>query len=227
MIDVDIIMLANVEDEHQFIITHNAINTLLRSETNFNFKIKLIESSSISSRYRNYNFHAYENVKVIEPNKPFNYNAFLNIGLEYCDSDFIVFANNDLKFGYCWFSEIYNAMTKHNLGAASPLCPVWWRHRGMPFGVFEGYENGILFSPWCTVYTKEAIEEIKPLDERFSYWYQDDDIIMCLKRRDVRHALVTTSEVEHLGSQSHYLIRDRVTEFCYEPAAIFNQKWFG
>ena len=222
---VDVIILTKTVDQHQFLLTNNAIISLMNSESDHEFNIIIMESADIDKR-QNMNY-IFSNIHYIEPQIPFNYNAYLNIGLSYCKNDYVVFSNNDLIFDHHWFTNIYEGIVSHQLDVASPLSPSWWRHINMPLGVIEGYENGILFSPWCTVYSRKAIDLIAPLDERFAYWYQDDDIIQTIKSHGLKHALVSTSKVEHLGSQSAYLIGERISEFCLEPASIFNQKWFS
>ena len=48
----------------------------------------------------------YPNLKIVTPNEKFNYNKFLNIGLTYCTSEWVLIINIDLIFTEDWLNNI-------------------------------------------------------------------------------------------------------------------------
>lgn len=226
---VDIIMLSNTASHEHYCLTSNAITTINNSDPTVEFRIILMETQKelpASRQYKHFN-----NVIVVHPDEEFNYNKYLNIGWSIIrdqPGDYVVFANNDLRFEYGWATQMDHAAKQENLDAISFLTLDWWRHTGMPDGVHVGYENGITMTPWCIAFPTDSVYDIMPLDERFSFWYQDDDLIKVMESLGFKHALVTNARIYHHGSQSFKLVdKHRKNDMMIQPPIIFNQKWFA
>ena len=73
--------------------------------------------------------------------------------------------------------------------------------------------------------TKKKLEEF--LDEQFSFFFQDNDVIMRLKQKGCKHGLVGGSKVNHYGQSSHGIFKSREdwykNTFGLEKAFI--EKW--
>jgi len=86
---IDIIILSNCINDKIFRMNQECLTSLEESESNFDFSVKLIESNKQFSKEYKTNLE----LEIIIPQEDFNYNRFLNIGLDKCSSEFIAFCN--------------------------------------------------------------------------------------------------------------------------------------
>ncbi len=80
MTQVDIIILSNCINSEIYQMNLNCLDSLFRSETEFNFNVLLFESN------KNFNelemsYSTFPKVKVIIPDEPFHFNKYLNKGI--------------------------------------------------------------------------------------------------------------------------------------------------
>jgi GT2 family glycosyltransferase len=203
-------MLANCADEQATTMTQEAIRTL--QETTWNHKLVPVV---VETNERNLEAHKHADYLVVFPNEPFNYNRFLNKGLEVLDGwdcEYTALVNNDLLFEHQWFDKILAAMVEHKLDSACPYAPGWPPHESMPsrdtrVGSMVAHE----FCGWCVVIKTEVLKKILPLDESFAFEWQDVDMIEQLRRKHEgwRHGLIFGSRVKHLLNQSHRFLETR------------------
>lgn len=182
---VDVIILSDIKTMN---LTTDAIKTLKESEDKIEFNVIVIENSN----------HYYVDVENLKLKEEFNYNRFMNIGAKTCNSDYIVFCNNDLIFGKGWFSELL----KYDYDCMSPRSMRDFRQWNYTQDVVTGYSVGNIFSGWCFVLKRNIWEAIGGLDEDFKFWYADNATIEQLKKINVVPNLITKSYVEHIGSQT-------------------------
>jgi len=222
---IDVVMLSVTKDIGSFRMTQNCIKSLHLSESNYEFNINLIESNP---NYEKEIKRKYKNANVYMLNEKFNYNKALNIGLKYCKTDKIIICNNDLVFSEGWFDRSLKTINKLNLDSASPLCPKHEKHKGLERPYVLGNEVGTHFCGWCVIFNKSVLDKILPLDEKFIFWCQDNDMVNTLKKEkpDYKHALITNTQVYHLNGQSHRYINKgdfyNMTEGCCK---IHDTKW--
>lgn len=198
---VDVIILANSKSQQLIDMTQIAIDSLHQSETEHKFDVLVIESGPN---------HLYRNAVCIKPDCEFNYNKFMNIGLDICNSTWVCMANNDLVFYPGWFSVIlaasealpdvqsFSSFTKQHYDAK------------MTEPYYVQYGIGTFVTGWCLTVKREIFDKFK-LDPQVAFWcsdniYQDD-----LIKHGIKHALVRDSRVDHLGG---------VTLFTMPPATI-------
>ena len=231
MSTLSIIMLTNTVNEDIFKMTQHALDSLKQSIGSENFNVVLVESNKEHSwNYNHVNFY-------LKPPVNFNYNTYLNIAIENCDSDYICISNNDVNFHKDWWQKLEKAMISKNLDTASPRSPTEQKgivphaeikHRYTPDCVIrEGFELIVNFCGWCWVMKKEVKDWLFPLDEQFSFFFQDNDVIMRLKQKGCKHGLVGGSKVNHYGQSSHGIFKSREdwykNTFGLEKAFI--EKW--
>lgn len=215
---VDVVMLSNTADRRIYEMTREAITTMRESDPDHFFRVVLVET-------QHPNFMAeqgfdYEDIctpiypKAVNADKKFNYNEFLNLGLQLNNnqSQHVVIANNDLVFHEHWFTNLAREMHRYTLDVASPFAPGWPPHEAMPkapdllFGTRTSYE----VCGWCWCFRKSSLELILPLDVRFNFEFQDVDIVQqLLAQGHGRMALVRSAKVTHLLNQSHHLLEDK------------------
>lgn len=196
MMSLSVIILSKTISDIVFKTTMNCINSLQESEEfkNNDLEILLIESN------RNYleEFSYPENVKVILPEEDFGFHKFLNKGIKVAKNKFIALCNNDLIFHKNWFSEIKKvAKQREDILSFSPIDPRKELHKFKePFE--EGYKVSQHIKGWCLVCRKELFNKLGLLDERFKFFYSDNDYALSLIFFNIKHALVTSSHIEHL-----------------------------
>ncbi len=231
MAKLDIIMLSNTINYDIYRMTQNALRTLKDSNESENFNIILVESNKDLDL-------VYEDADhVLKPGIPFNYNTFLNIASEHCTGDYTCIVNNDVNFYKDWWTKMEAAMIKHNLDTASPRSPTEQtgivpfaeiKHRFTPESMVRiGFDLIIHFCGWCWVMKKEVRDWIFPLDEQFSFFFQDNDIIMRLKEKGCKHGLVAASKVDHYGQKSHgtFKSEDEWKKNTFDLEKNFREKW--
>jgi hypothetical protein len=108
------------------------------------------------------NYLGCQTVYTIEP---FNYNAYANMGVESCDTDWIVISNNDVEFKDGWLE----ALLKANYPIVSPKCPDDDRQEHIKVNT-TGFETGVHLSGWCFMIHRSLWEEIGGFDEDFKFW---------------------------------------------------------
>lgn len=194
---LSVIILSKTSSEHLFYTTMNCINSLLKSEDftkQHQLEIILIESN------KEYNLkYTFPNtVKVIVPEEPFGFHKYLNIGIENASGEFIALCNNDLIFHKDWFSEIEKVSKKRkDILSFSPIDPNKELQRFSNDYVL-GYKVTQHIKGWCLVCKKEVFTKIKRLDNRFTFYYSDNDFALTLLYYGIKNAVVSGAHVEHL-----------------------------
>jgi GT2 family glycosyltransferase len=224
---IDVVILSFCRDVGFFTLTQNCIESLLNSESNFEFIITIVESNA------NWNTMGFEykfpNVKVMVPEEDFNFNRFLNIGIKAGNSDLVILANNDLIFHKNWLTEIVSI--KDRQSEIKSLCPFdrnsiylkWEKFKSHKYII--GYQVPIHFVGWCVAIERSVLERVGYLDEMFDLYFQDNDFARTLKKHKVLHALATHSFVEHLGGKTTGIIDASKTEKYQADKNRFESKW--
>lgn len=194
---LSVIILTLTNSEELYKMTLNCINSLKESETNVNFEIIIIESNK---NYLVSNFKYPDFVKVIIPDVKFNFHQYLNIGIKASSGDYIALCNNDLIFHKKWFSEILKITElDSSILSFSPVSTVNVDYEN----IYQiGYKVRTHIMGWCIVANKKLFNKIGYLDETFDFYYADNDYAMTLKSKNIKHAVVFNSKVEHLEKRS-------------------------
>ena len=202
MKSVDVIILSYCINKKIYEMNVNCLNSLLNSESDYNFNVLLIESNK-KVLQSDWIYSQFPQVNLIIPQEPFNYNKFLNIGLTHSRNEFIAFCNNDLLFENGWFNSIHKAMEKTNGLSFCPINP--YSNDAIKYkdgGIKKGYRVRNEFVGWCYVVKKELFNRIPLHDERFDFYFQDNDFAMTLRKYDIPHYLVPESHVVHLEGET-------------------------
>lgn len=224
---VDIIILSYCADDSIFQMNQRCISSLVDSEDDYEFNIILMESNKAFDQ--SYETHG-ANLEIIIPQEDFNFNRFLNIGFKQCQSEFIAFCNNDIVFHNGWFSEIHK-VSNSNKDILS-FCPLDPTSKWTSIEEFKQQEYSIgygirrEFVGWCYILKREVFDIISEFDEQFSFYFQDDDFALTLRKFNIKHALIPHSQVEHTGAESS----TKVDGFGYNERAnkdrvMFHNKW--
>lgn len=200
MQEIDVILLSKAETPDLRNLTCQAIETLLGSENpqEIRFLIQVYESAETE-------VYDYPFCRTYFPKEAFNYNRYMNMGIKRGKASFICLCNNDLIFHPGWASTILAAFRKYpDLESASPLCEINHRERGIHpnTGIYMGYEVRKHVTGWCLFFKRSMLKKTGLLDERFRFWYADNDYAKTLEKGQILHGLVSDSLVDHLESQT-------------------------
>lgn len=198
---VDIVILSNAKNADLKSTTQQAVDSCLKSDDGIDFNIIVIEQND-NVIYTGCNVHYnYDD---------FNYNRSMNRGIGLGDAQYICLCNNDLVFKENWCSILITSMQKHELLSACPICPHVQHHRlSLKEDIYFGYRNSHEVSGWCIMINRDILKIIGKLDEEFPFWFADNVYSEQLKSHGIKHAVVTKSVVEHLGSKTLNTLRGK------------------
>lgn len=200
-VEIDIIILSYAHNEELKSITQNGIDSLVSSQDpgQIKFNIVVIESQKSLKPYQ------YPNSKTIYPWQSFGYHKYMNIGIRRTKSRYICICNNDLLFYPNWATEILKAFQKDDtLYSACPACTIHHPEQGIQLdsGIYYGTEVRKELVGWCIFFRREMLKITGKLDPGFKFWYADNDYGKTLEKYKLKHALITSSHVEHLESRT-------------------------
>lgn len=211
---LSVVILAMTNTKELFDMTLNCINSLQASDEDVEKEIIVVESNK---NYFNSDFIYPDNIKVIIPETDFNFHKFLNIGIKASNGDYIALCNNDLIFYKHWFTAILEIADKNkNILSFSPTGIIPLLNEKKEFSV--GYKVRTHINGWCIVVRKELFDKIGALDEKFDFYFADNDYAMTLKRRNIKHAIIHNSHVIHLEKKS-----TKKPEFLNDEGAFLEQ----
>lgn len=198
---IDIVILSYAKTEGLKQMTEQTVNSLMHSEDpeKIRFNVIVIESNHTIKPYQ------YPNTETLYTHKKFGYHRYMNIGIRRSNHAYICICNNDLFFHTNWCSEILKTMfADDTIQSASPSCSIHHPSIGLNLhtGNYEGYEVRREITGWCLFFKRDILKKIGKLDEKFKFWYADNDYSNTLKKYAIKHILVTSSIVDHFESKT-------------------------
>lgn len=202
MTTIDIIILSLASNPTLRQTTEHGLETLFASEQNnpdIEFRVLVIESNPDAQPYTR------TNVRTLYPTTPFGYHSYMNLGIRETSAPYVCLCNNDLVYHPGWASALPEAFKQDpNLNSASPLCSIHHPSLGIhpDSGVYAGYGIRREVAGWCLFFRRNMLNVTGPLDERFKFWFADNDYAMTLQKHGLRHALITRAIVDHVESKT-------------------------
>lgn len=229
-VDVVIISWARNEELHK--VTKAGLDSLFQSDNgDIAFHAYVVETNP-DINYDEYNqFKWMHECTTIHPNQEFGYHKFLNIGRRAGNSPYVVLCNSDLTYEKGWASEILRVMESHpRFLSASPWCPQTQGPNDSQLGnVYEGCRVRGELAGWCIFQQRKIYDIIGELDERFTFWYCDNDYSNELISKRISHCLVCNSVVNHhehnLGKTGSSLDAQKQHQITVAQQAVFDKKW--
>lgn len=226
---VDVVMLAFTGSRDIFEMNKRAIDSLRAGDPGIRFNVWLLETNP---GFPALGWEYDAATQVVYPQQKFNFNRFNNIGLGLGSADWVVFSNNDVVFHPGWCTAMLAA---HALQPRLRcLCPVDPASQHTPEGTFgpsEAYRVGhhvrVTFTGWCFMVQRSVFAETGPFDERFDYYFADDDFTMQLRKADILNAAVPASHVTHLAHVTSRKSALDISQKFKEDQAAFRSKWGG
>lgn len=206
-----ILILSNTANPEYYYILKNCIDSIntdkynvLVVETNSKLKTKQIPL----------------NATFIFPEKEFNYNDFLNIGLKHIQDDKIVISNNDVVYHANCLEEIENKLNVYDSVSPVDLNT----HKDVSQDIM-GTKVGFHVLGCCIGLTRKTLNTIGSFDTKFKFWFQDNDYCNNLKKYNLTHALLSEAKIEHLKMKSHDLLGNRIQEMTHNIGPALKEKW--
>lgn len=228
---VDVIIISDAKNLEVLEVTRKCLDSLIRSSITNTFNIVVIESQK-DVFYEDCNSYKWDHkVKTHHPDEEFGYNKFLNIGIKMTSSPYIALCNSDLTFKKGWSEQIVSVMERYgDVYSASPFCPEVHGSNEKHFSqVYLGYEIRKEFCGWCIMQKRIIYDIIGLLDERFKFWYADNDLALTIQKHNLQHVLVPASVVHHhsnnIGKTAEALSEDEINNFTQGQYKIFKDKW--
>jgi len=224
---IDIIIISFAKDNLLRQVTERCIRSLISSEDSIRFNIILIESNH-SEKYQS--LKQIKNLKIVYPQVEFGYNKYLNIGLKLTSNEYVCLCNNDLIFSPNWASNIVKQMKNDpELLSASPYSTNPHKTRfnlNIEDKLEYGYDIRRYLAGWCIFQQRKIYEKIGLFDERFIFWYADNDYSETIKKSKIKHALVLNSVVEHVESRTlNTEETNKKKKLTQDQKKIFDSKW--
>ena len=218
---IDVLILSNTASVKYFSLLKKCV-TSIKDSANINTNIIVVESNrKLKTK------HLTDHIpidKIIYPDEEFNYNKFLNIGLKHCNNDSVLITNNDVFYERDTLDMLHSYLDTFD--SVSPwdnnITPKLYNKRG----IYIGHELRYNVAGYSFLVKKSALEKIGGFDERFAFWYADNDYAMSLKENGLKHALIGYASVFHAVEQSHDLFdkEERIKQ-TYGAKKIFEEKW--
>ncbi len=230
MTSVDVVILSRCTSKQDFDVNNACLESLFASESQFSFNVIIVESNSRFEEL-GLSYDMPGGITITIPDLPFNFNRFLNIGLDLAKNDWVVFSNNDVVFQAGWLSEIFKV--KKNNPAIQSFCPFDRTSTYLSLGRFNhkpfhvGYRVAIEFVGWCFVVQRPVFDKVGKFDEQFELYFGDNDFALRLKHHSIIHAMVPSSYVEHKGGYSTGIYDASGTPKYNEDKIRFSRKWKG
>ena len=218
-IEIDIIILSYARTEELKKVTLDGIDTLMKSEDpqKIRFNIVVVESNKELKPYQ------YPGTKTVYPWQRFGYHRYMNIGIGMTKARWVCICNNDLLFHPNWATEILRAFEADStLWSACPACSIHHPEHGVALnsGLHYGYEVRRELVGWCIFFKRDMLKITGKLDPAFKFWFADNDYGNTLRKHHLKHALVTSSIVDHLES------RTLKTKTTTEQMQLTSREWF-
>jgi hypothetical protein len=206
----DVIILSLAVDDHTFKTTKSCVDSYISAADDLIERIYVVETNADFDKD-----YQQSKVEVIKPGGQFNYNKFFNIALSKCTSEFIIGPNNDLTIQPNCLQKLREQFNNNEcISSLSPIDRKWHRHTKtyLPSEdkVYHGYEVSLHMFGCIFACRRSVFEKIGYLDEKFYFFYQDNDYAMCLQRCNLIHGVYTGARVSHQSGGTNTYAEDRL-----------------
>ncbi len=210
-------------------LLEQCIESLFERTNYSNFEVVVIDNGSIEEETLQYfeSLKKRAHVKVVRDDRPFNFSALNNLGVQHCTGEIIGFLNNDLEFtDSLWLEKMVVQAIRKEVGAvgARLLFPNnLLQHGGVILGIGgvaghnhkgrpkedPGYFNRAILSQnlsavtaACILVRREVFEQIKGFDELLSVAFNDVDLCLRIRKEGYKIVYEPQAELYHHESAS-------------------------
>jgi len=235
MIHVDVVIISWARDAALLQITRDGLDTLFASsEGDVVFHAYVVETAPDVNYEQWYSAIGPHTCETIHPLVEFGYHRYLNIGRKVGSSPYVALCNSDLTYERGWAEAIVAAMqARPEIVSAAPWCPQVLGDnsdaRGQVIRGWSDHRGKVYMAGWCIFQQRRIYDVIGDLDERFRFWYCDNDYCFTLQVHRLEEALVCDSVVNHhehhIGKTATTLTPEQQYAMTYAQRAVFVAKW--
>lgn len=222
------IVIANKDHLQDLVL---CIDSIQRRSTYDNYEIIIVENNSTSKEiFEFYDLiQTCDNVKVVTWDKPFNYSAINNFGVENATGDYICLLNNDTEvLSPDWMQDMLMYAQRSDVGAVGAkllFLDQTVQHAGVIIGAGEdgvaihshvgwsnaqvGYMGRLYFAQnvsavtgACLMVSKEKFLEVGGLEEKLTVAYNDVDFCLKLLQKGYLNVMNPDAYLFHFESKS-------------------------
>lgn len=229
-----------------FKITENCIRSLKSSEKEGTFDIVIVDQradSPLADCFLGNN----DNIFIFNypPNDDWGYHRAFIFGyrkykesFESVRTEWVILSNNDVVFTKGWLTQMNLVHARDpEIQSMSPICPVTHIASGIidfirkSSGVNEdktviyGWRTGHFVAGWCIAIRTDLFDSFLAeylFDPRYVGYYSDVDYSMKLMKHCIKHVLVCTSQVIHIGNKTQ---KGKWEEDNYKDRLQFEDNW--
>jgi len=214
---IDVIILSNMANIEYYKLLEECINSIKNNDINTN--IIVVETNN---KLKNKDIPLV-GVDFIFPDEPFNYNKYINIGLARTKESIVLISNNDIIYNKSCIDTLCDSLNQYD--SVSPLDKNNERHNTITETI-EGDNVGMHVTGYSICLKRKVLDAIGQFDERFKFWFQDNDYCELLRKHNFKHALIHNAVCFHYGEKSHRLLSPDVRyEYTMGLESILNEKW--
>jgi GT2 family glycosyltransferase/glycosyltransferase involved in cell wall biosynthesis len=210
---IDVIILAYSKTSKEYEMTRRCIRSLRCSSPDISLNIIVVETNPNLAREPFATVPLFEpDIKLVQPNKPFGYNDFLNEGYTQRSptSKHILLLNNDvIVFCQDFLKKMLQGLNTVQSVSAYGLRESTWGRLNDKDSLIVDFDVNSALVGWCILFNKAILHTIpfQNLFPREIAWYGQDNYYGAqLAHYGYKHALVTAAKALHLQMQSHYLL---------------------
>ena len=203
---IDVVILANSCTPKLREITQVAIDSLHASSAKHTFSVLVMETHQ-DCQGRPAVF--YTGANSLPVGLPFNFNAAVNQGLQYCKKDYVLVCNNDIIFGYNFFEAMLAVDGWDSCSAWNGLDVS--RMADLKDKIEEGYDI-LHWGAWAVCFKRATLDKLGKWDESFDFYSQDDDIKFREKKLGLKHVYIGTARIDHLHKKTVMALHDKEWE---------------
>ena len=224
-IEVDMVIISWAKNDTLKKVTEDSIKSCIILDPDIKFNFYVVETN------KDINYDYIINTKTIYPESKFGYHRYLNIGREAGNSKYVCLCNNDLTYQERWATNIINFMEMNpDIRSASPWCPETHEENTSHTGTaYIGWHVRGEVLGHCIFQQRDIYETIGDLDEQFEFWFCDNDYALTLSHKNILHALLPDSVVNHHNNCAGETARlhdsveyNRLTDGQYDG---YDKKW--
>ena len=160
---VDVVIVSGRQNRRLKSLTQATVNSCLAGANSLPVHVVVIEQ------------HAgvrYQHAQTVFAGDEFNYNRFVNRGIQLGFAPWVVVANNDLVFHDGWLHELLAV----NYPLVSPKCPNDSRQADVTQNSC-GFINAQHLSGWCFMISRDLWHRFGGFDDDVVFWCSDDVVI--------------------------------------------------
>ncbi len=221
------------------------VNSILEKTTYQNYDIFVVENNSAEPQTFDYyrELEQDERITVLYWDREFNYSAINNFAAEHCDGRYLVFLNNDTEvITENWLEKMLGNCQRAEVGAVGAklyFADDTVQHAGVVLGlggiaghVLVGEKRESLgycakaqiqqdysaVTAACMMMSRQLFEEVQGFDEELSVAFNDVDLCLKVRAKDLLIVFDPNIELYHYESQSRGL------ETTYEKQKRFQKE---